>query len=194
MNDRMTSRTESSQDQPHGVDRRTFMASMSAMGLGATAFPAALWGRVQGEQGGQEAQEAQDAPITAEMISAAEKLAGLEFTNEEREMMLQGLNRSLRGYASLREVSIPNDVAPAIRFDPVLPGQSFPSESTVFEYTRPRGIERPGNLEEVAFWPVTHLAELVKGLVDTVDLAYFAVMIGVFLVLTKTSVESIRWR
>jgi ABC-2 type transport system permease protein len=40
----------------------------------------------------------------------------------------------------------------------------------------------------------THLTELVKGLVDTADLAYFAVMIGVFLVLTKTSVESIRWR
>jgi Asp-tRNA(Asn)/Glu-tRNA(Gln) amidotransferase A subunit family amidase len=147
------------------------MASMSAMGLGATAFPAALWGRMQGEQGewgepgelaAQEAQDAQEAPITVDMIAAAEKIAGLEFTEEEREMMLQGLNRALRGYASLREVSIPNDVAPAIRFDPVLPGQSFPSESTVFEYTRPRGIERPGNLEEVAFWPVTHLAELVR--------------------------------
>ena len=40
----------------------------------------------------------------------------------------------------------------------------------------------------------THLAELVKGLVDTADLAYFAVMTGIFLVLTKASVESVRWR
>ena len=40
----------------------------------------------------------------------------------------------------------------------------------------------------------THLAELVKGLVDTADLAYFAVMIGIFLILTKASVESVRWR
>jgi ABC-2 type transport system permease protein len=39
-----------------------------------------------------------------------------------------------------------------------------------------------------------HLEQLVKGLVDTKDLAYFAVMIGSFLVLTKTSVESVRWR
>lgn len=39
-----------------------------------------------------------------------------------------------------------------------------------------------------------HLSELVKGLVDTADLAYFAVMIGCFLVLTKASVESVRWR
>jgi len=40
----------------------------------------------------------------------------------------------------------------------------------------------------------THLAVLVNGLVDTADLAYFAVMIGIFLVLTKASVESVRWR
>ena len=39
-----------------------------------------------------------------------------------------------------------------------------------------------------------HLTELVKGLVDTKDLAYFAVMIGSFLVLTKSAVESVRWR
>ena len=40
----------------------------------------------------------------------------------------------------------------------------------------------------------THMADLVMGLVDTADLAYFAVMIGIFLILTKASVESVRWR
>ncbi|MBW2268439.1 MAG: ABC transporter permease [Deltaproteobacteria bacterium] len=40
----------------------------------------------------------------------------------------------------------------------------------------------------------THLTQLVGGLIDTADLAYFAVMIGSFLVLTKASVESARWR
>ena len=39
-----------------------------------------------------------------------------------------------------------------------------------------------------------HFEELMKGLVDTRDLAYFAVMIGTFLLLTKASVESVRWR
>ena len=36
--------------------------------------------------------------------------------------------------------------------------------------------------------------QLVRGLVDTRDLAYFAFMIGTFLVLTKSSIESVRWR
>jgi hypothetical protein len=39
-----------------------------------------------------------------------------------------------------------------------------------------------------------HLEELVKGLIDSADLVYFAVMIGSFLVLTKAAVESVRWR
>lgn len=40
----------------------------------------------------------------------------------------------------------------------------------------------------------THLEDLVKGLVETQHLAYFAVTIAAFLVLTKASVESVRWR
>jgi ABC-2 type transport system permease protein len=39
-----------------------------------------------------------------------------------------------------------------------------------------------------------HLAELRKGLIDTKDLAYFVVMISAFVVMTKASVESVRWR
>jgi ABC-2 type transport system permease protein len=40
----------------------------------------------------------------------------------------------------------------------------------------------------------SHFEEMVKGLVSTADLAYFAVMIGTFLLLTKAAVESVRWR
>ena len=36
--------------------------------------------------------------------------------------------------------------------------------------------------------------QMVRGLIDTRDLAYFAFMIGTFLLLAKASVESVRWR
>jgi len=39
-----------------------------------------------------------------------------------------------------------------------------------------------------------HFQQLLKGLVDTSDLAYFAVVIGSVLLLTKAAVESVRWR
>ncbi|MEN8183741.1 MAG: ABC transporter permease [Myxococcota bacterium] len=39
-----------------------------------------------------------------------------------------------------------------------------------------------------------HLEPLVRGLVDTKDLAYFGLAIAAFLILTKAAVESVRWR
>jgi hypothetical protein len=39
-----------------------------------------------------------------------------------------------------------------------------------------------------------HFESMVMGLVDTKDLAYFGLMAAGFLVLTKTAVESVRWR
>jgi hypothetical protein len=45
-------------------------------------------------------------------------------------------------------------------------------------------------------WVATgvHFQPMLRGLVDTQDLVYFAVIIGSFLLLTKASVESVRWR
>jgi len=53
----------------------------------------------------------------------------------------------------------------------------------------------PG-LSELMQWVSTavHFENLLKGLVETRDLAYFAVVIGIFLLLSKAAVESIRWR
>jgi ABC-2 type transport system permease protein len=39
-----------------------------------------------------------------------------------------------------------------------------------------------------------HFEKFVKGLIDTADLAYFAVLVGSSLLLTKFAVESVRWR
>ena len=39
-----------------------------------------------------------------------------------------------------------------------------------------------------------HFDSLLNGLVDTSDLAYYAMMIGSFLAITKAAVESVRWR
>jgi ABC-2 type transport system permease protein len=39
-----------------------------------------------------------------------------------------------------------------------------------------------------------HIEPLLGGQVDTSDLAYFVVIIGTFLLLTKAAVESVRWR
>jgi Asp-tRNA(Asn)/Glu-tRNA(Gln) amidotransferase A subunit family amidase len=133
------------------LDRRGFMAWFSALGLGGTLLPGVLWAKAQ-EAGA----------VTREVLVDAEKVAGLEFTDDEREMMLRGLNQNVASYKALRARPIPNDVPPALLFDPMLPGASYPTERRPLRMTREPGATRPARLEEVAFWPVTRLSELVR--------------------------------
>jgi len=143
-----------------GLNRRDFLSYFSGIGLSGTLLPGVLWTRLQEEP-----------EITTEILSEAEKIAGLEFSEEEREAMIRGLNRNLRSFEQLREQPIPNEVPPALVFDPVLPGMKVPTEVRPFRSTRPRGVVRPARLEEVAFWPLTHLSELIRsGQVSSLDL------------------------
>lgn len=53
-----------------------------------------------------------------------------------------------------------------------------------------------GALAAAMSWVATghHTERLLGGLVDTADVAYFVIVTAVFLVLTRSSVESVRWR
>jgi Asp-tRNA(Asn)/Glu-tRNA(Gln) amidotransferase A subunit family amidase len=145
---------------PSGLNRRDFLSFFSGLGLGGTLFPGVLWARMQ-----------EDRVITAEVLADAEKIAGLEFTDEEREDMLQGLNRNLEAYKALREHPIPNEVPPALLFDPSLPGSSLPTEREPMRRSRYPDVSAPARLEDVAFWPVTKLSELIRSRqVSSVDL------------------------
>jgi Asp-tRNA(Asn)/Glu-tRNA(Gln) amidotransferase A subunit family amidase len=116
--------------------------------------------------------------INTEDIASAQKIAGLRFTHKERKMMLGDLRENAESYAKIREVSLDNSVPPAIRFDPVLPGMSFEAEQkmgTVLfsaasgkeisaEKTGPSpfSVERPADLEDLAFAPVTELSRFIR--------------------------------
>lgn len=140
------------------LDRRTFVTQLSALGLGG-AFVDALWAGVQDQE-----------EVTTAIVRDAEVVAGLDFTEEEREMMVRGLNQHLEAYRAIRRVPLPNGVPPAVRFDARLP--HLPDPGAVdhepegrFESVRPARqgtVRRPSELESVAFWPVTKLATLIR--------------------------------
>jgi Asp-tRNA(Asn)/Glu-tRNA(Gln) amidotransferase A subunit family amidase len=133
------------------LNRRQFMTYFSAAGLAGTAFPAALW-RLTQQQG----------EITKQTIADAEAVAGLDFTDQERDLMLDGLQANLEAYKKLRAVSIPNDVPPALRFDPVLPGREPEVGHRTPHRSRHPDVHRPDRLEDVAFWSLTDLGELIR--------------------------------
>jgi ABC-2 type transport system permease protein len=58
------------------------------------------------------------------------------------------------------------------------------------------GLGRDSAIAEIVNWMSTgsHVERMLGGLIDTADLAYFVVASGVFLLLSKTVIESSRWR
>ena len=149
----MTDRTiEPPDGSAHGpMDRRRFFARCAALGISGTAFPAALWALA--EEGGR---------VTKEMLPHAEALAGLAFSDAERELMLEGLNENLESYEEIRALAIPNEVYPALQFDPIPSGHQPEIPRRPRRRTRRTRVTRPANLEDVAFWSLTDLSELVQ--------------------------------
>ena len=66
-----------------------------------------------------------EAPISVEMIGAAERIAGVAYSDAERELMLDNIAAQIDLAQLRRSVSLPVDLAPATRFDPRLPGWSI---------------------------------------------------------------------
>jgi len=133
------------------LKRRAFLAYFSSIGLGGTLLPGMLW--PQAVQGA--------GRVTAEDIAAAEPLIGMSFTSDERELMAHGATRSVRRYERMRAVPLANDDVPAIHFDPRLPGMDFDMEQRPVRFSAAEDVERPADIDEVAFWPVTKLARLI---------------------------------
>lgn len=144
----MTTRSGS----PSVPDRRDFLTYFSAVGLGASLLPGVLWARVS-----------EGAEITKETIAAAEEIAGVSFTDDERAMMVRNLSNLKQSIDALHKTAIDNAVAPAMVFDPLPSGVSLPSKRKVpMVRERVALMARPGSLEELAFQPVARLSELVK--------------------------------
>ncbi len=137
-------------------DRRAFMGYFASLGLGSTLLPGVLWAKVAaGEE------------ITTQTIACAEEIAGLKFDAEDREMMVGGLKEQAQQIAALHAMKIDNSVSPAIIFNPLLPGMTVTKNGRGprREMKRhPVAVRRtmPSNLEELAFLPVTELADFVR--------------------------------
>ena len=132
--------------------RRRFVSVLTGLGLGNTLLPGALLAQVQ---------ESTETRVTAAMLANALAIAGLSFPEEDQKAMLQAVNRNLTAYEKLRKISIPNDVAPPFYFSPLVPGMKVNRTREALRFTTPV-VKRPANLEEVAFWPLLNLAQLLK--------------------------------
>jgi Asp-tRNA(Asn)/Glu-tRNA(Gln) amidotransferase A subunit family amidase len=135
------------------MNRRRFLAGLSAAGVGSTLLPGAL------------VAVAQDADeITVEMLGAAQRVAGLHFGPDELQRIVGRLNRpggSGPDVETLRAAALGNGAPSALVFNPVPPGMTLPTERHPMR-RETVAVSRPAGDEALAFLPVTHLATLVE--------------------------------
>ena len=134
------------------LDRRTFLTVCSRFGFTATLLPGVLWAMAD-----------QKSKVTREMIDDAAAIADVHIADEYKDMMLEDLNSYTEGFDAIYGLHIKNEVAPAVIFDPVLPGTKLETERRPMKISPvpAAGGAAPKNLEDVAFYSVRQLAELV---------------------------------
>ncbi len=132
------------------LQRREFMKVLSTAGLAGTLLPGVLWA------------QAHDKPaITAEMIDAAAKIAGVAIPDEYKKMMLESLNDHVGGFEKIFQLHIPNSVEPSLLFVPDASHAKFDTQKLPMRMSDAPGIAMFKNPEELAFATVRELAELV---------------------------------
>ncbi|MFN2315271.1 MAG: amidase [Gemmatimonadales bacterium] len=143
---------------PAGVGRRSFLGLCAAAGM-APAMGSALWQQAAA-QATPGATQQPAGPVTVAMVAAAEVVAGLSYTDAEREMVVQDLNTALRSLADLRTIPLPNEVAPALLFRPLDSG--LPPEGAAPARPRTMAVAAPAGDSDLAFRGVAELSELVR--------------------------------
>lgn len=136
------------------LDRRRFLAFCSQLGLSSTLFPGVLWSMAD-PQG----------KVTKEMIETAAEVADVPIPDEYVQAMLDGLNENKKNFEEIYKLHIPNSVAPAYIFDPVLGDMKFDTVKRPLKLASAPALNisgAPKNLEDVAFYGIRQLAELVR--------------------------------
>ncbi len=143
-------------------DRRAFLAVFSTAGLSSTLMPGLVWAQIQpGTK-----------TISVEMVREAARLAGLPFSDKECAELTSSLSSLAKHAEEIDKPALTNASPLPIHFDPRPPGLPLPPrQPAIFEIEPAPSLSRPKNLEAVAFWPVTHLAHLLRtGAASSVDL------------------------
>jgi Asp-tRNA(Asn)/Glu-tRNA(Gln) amidotransferase A subunit family amidase len=143
------------------LNRRKFLAVSATYGVAHTLFPGVLMGMAQAQSA--PASDTKDAPkITREMIDNAATIAGVHIADDYKEMMLDSLNDALKDYEAIHGLHLQNSVSPAMVFQPILPGTKIKAPVGPTHLSQIAAVETPKNIEDVAFYTVRQLGELLR--------------------------------
>jgi Asp-tRNA(Asn)/Glu-tRNA(Gln) amidotransferase A subunit family amidase len=135
------------------LDRRRFLAVFATTGFSSTLLPAFLWAQIQ--QGTR--------TLTVEMIRESASLAGITMSEAEAQDLATSLSSLSKHAEQIDKPNLTNASPMPLHFDPRPPGMEFAPLPPAQLRIEPGPAARPPtNVEAVAFWPLTQLAQLLR--------------------------------
>lgn len=134
------------------VERRQVLQALAAASIGGVVFQRAVAAQIQPGR-----------DVTLEMIQQAEWIAGVEYTDDDRRAALKAIQSQTGKLATLRATPVDYSTPPAISFNPT-PGRLHDGmvQRGSARVVTPSPEKRPARDEELAFLPVTALANLLR--------------------------------
>jgi Asp-tRNA(Asn)/Glu-tRNA(Gln) amidotransferase A subunit family amidase len=142
------------------VKRRDFIKGLAAVGMAGAS------GSVTAAANGEQKPDAptpdvKDA-ITAEDIAHADKLAGRAYSEKERQQMAREAGNIRKTLQTLRTGETDPLLAPAIHFEPRLPGMRVPEGKGSFRLSSAPTPAYNGSVESLAFATTVELSRLIR--------------------------------
>jgi len=103
----------------------------------------------------------EDNSITIETLQAAENIADISLTNRERKEILERVKSNTVTYKNFREQHLNYYSFPSMVFNPLPTGLTVDHEQKQLFFSEVK-TQRPENIEDIAFYSVLQLAELIK--------------------------------
>jgi Asp-tRNA(Asn)/Glu-tRNA(Gln) amidotransferase A subunit family amidase len=135
------------------ISRRSLLAAAAAVGVGNPTFHRAAAAAAAAQPKG---------GVTPEMVESAEWVAGVTLTEAERKTVAGALTQALRNVATFHKLDIGYATAPAIRFDATPCETPTGGRGKVEAPRKPAAPAKPEKDDDLAFLPLTALAELIR--------------------------------
>lgn len=103
-----------------------------------------------------------DKPFSKSDMLSAQKIIGLDMSPAVLDSVYPYLLRNLKGYDSMRSYPLGYNVQPPLYFDPRPIGFQYPDYKETIDMSTDLDVSMPENLNDLAFYPVTKLATLIR--------------------------------
>ncbi len=100
--------------------------------------------------------------LSPRILACAEKLVPIEFTQQERTQILNGIENQLQTIATLRGQKFENELAPALVFDPRLPGKHFAPQKNIVRIPAAAKYSFPAKTDDIAFASIAQLGQWLR--------------------------------